>query len=77
MEAGTVPAPSPEVVEVNKSSQAGPPATNNVAPSRTFKGDWPLANSILMIHDGIWFLEYCRAVSSGDTGRVWEILKVS
>lgn len=44
--------------------------------SEQFKGDWPLANSILLIRDGIWFLEYCRAVASGDTGRVWEILKV-
>lgn len=41
-----------------------------------FKGDWPLANSILLVRDGLWFLEYCRAVASGDTGRIWEILKV-
>lgn len=42
-----------------------------------FKGDWTLANIILLVRDGIWYLEYCRAVSSGDTGRIWEILKVN
>ena len=41
-----------------------------------YEGDWPLANSILMMHDGILFLEVCQAVASGDIGRVWEVLKV-
>jgi len=41
-----------------------------------FHGDWPLANSILMMHNGILFLEVCQAVASGDIGRVWEVLKV-
>ncbi|KAI0054730.1 hypothetical protein BV25DRAFT_1996352 [Artomyces pyxidatus] len=40
------------------------------------KGDWVLANSILLMRDGIWFLEVCRAVASGDIGRVWEVLKI-
>ncbi|KAH8101947.1 hypothetical protein BXZ70DRAFT_891314 [Cristinia sonorae] len=44
--------------------------------SEVFKGDYPLANSCLLMRDGIWFLEVCRAVATGDTGRVWEILKV-
>lgn len=42
-----------------------------------FRGDWVLANSILLMRDGIWFLEVCRAVALGDIGRVWEVLKVS
>lgn len=44
--------------------------------SEKFEGDWALANSILLVRDGIWWLEFCRAVSIGDTGRVWEVLKV-
>ncbi|KAI0072322.1 hypothetical protein K474DRAFT_1574435, partial [Panus rudis PR-1116 ss-1] len=40
-----------------------------------FKGDWALANSILMIRDGILYLEVCRAIETGDIGCVWEILK--
>ena len=42
-----------------------------------FKGDWALANSILLLRDGIWSLEVCQAVATGDIGRVWEVLKVS
>lgn len=42
-----------------------------------FQGDWALANSILLIRDGILFLEACGAVAGGDTGRVWEVLKVN
>lgn len=43
----------------------------------TFEGDWPLANSILLIVCGVMFLEAQLAVRIGDTGRVWEIIKVS
>ena len=42
-----------------------------------FRGDWPFANSIILMRDGIWFLEACRAIASGDVGRAWEVLKVS
>ena len=41
-----------------------------------FQGDWPLANSVLLIRDGIWYMEVVRAVALGDIGRVWEVLKV-
>jgi len=41
-----------------------------------FAGDWALGNSILLMCDGIWLLEVCQAVTSGDIGRVWEVLKV-
>jgi hypothetical protein len=40
------------------------------------KPDCTLANGILFIRNAIWWLEMCRAVAMGDTGRVWEILKV-
>ena len=43
----------------------------------TFHGDWALANSIILLRDGIWSLEVCQAVTTGDIGRVWEVLKVS
>jgi hypothetical protein len=49
-------------------------------PKRTedvFHGDWALANSILVMRDGVWFLEVCQTVAIGDVGRVWEIMKVS
>ncbi|KAI0063286.1 hypothetical protein BV25DRAFT_1936598 [Artomyces pyxidatus] len=45
-------------------------------PTALFKGDWALANSIMLMRDGIWFLEVCQAVASGDIGRVWEIMKI-
>jgi G:T-mismatch repair DNA endonuclease (very short patch repair protein) len=38
--------------------------------------DVTLANGILFIRNAIWWLEVCRAVAMGDTGRVWEIMKV-
>jgi len=52
-----------------------PLATSIVAESGA--GDWALANSILLMRNGIWFLEVCHAVASGDIGRVWEVFKVS
>src|SRR5882724_9316306 len=42
-----------------------------------FAGDWALGNSILLMHDGLWFLEVCQAVTCSDIGQVWEVLKVS
>ncbi|KIJ57445.1 hypothetical protein HYDPIDRAFT_74694, partial [Hydnomerulius pinastri MD-312] len=38
--------------------------------------DDTLANSILLIQDAIRWREVCRAIAVGDTGRVWEVLKV-
>ncbi|KAH7903329.1 hypothetical protein BJ138DRAFT_1120498 [Hygrophoropsis aurantiaca] len=38
--------------------------------------DISLANSTLYIRNGIWWREVCRAVADGDTGRVWEIMKI-
>ncbi|KDQ59624.1 hypothetical protein JAAARDRAFT_192126, partial [Jaapia argillacea MUCL 33604] len=40
------------------------------------EADITLANSTLLIRNGVWWWEMCRAVAVGDTGRVWEILKV-
>lgn len=39
-------------------------------------GDWGLANSIIMMRDGLLFTEVSHAISHGDIGRVWEVLKV-
>lgn len=39
-------------------------------------GDWTLANSILMMRDGLLFIEVGDAIANGNTGRVWEVLKV-
>ncbi|KAI0081500.1 hypothetical protein K474DRAFT_1671959 [Panus rudis PR-1116 ss-1] len=52
----------------------GKKKTTKVA--RPFCGDWAAANSILLMRDGIWFLEVCRAIQQGDIGCVWEVLKV-
>jgi len=49
----------------------------NTLENQTFSGDWALGNSILLMRDGLWFLEVCQAVMCGDIGRVWEVLKVS
>ncbi|KAF8810192.1 hypothetical protein BYT27DRAFT_7011859, partial [Phlegmacium glaucopus] len=38
--------------------------------------DTTLANSILFIRNAIWWREVCTAVAEGDSGRVWEIMKV-
>ncbi|KAA1479037.1 hypothetical protein DENSPDRAFT_788720 [Dentipellis sp. KUC8613] len=40
------------------------------------RGDWVLANTCLLMRDGIWYKELCRAIAVGDTGCVWEILKI-
>ncbi|KAA1474511.1 hypothetical protein DENSPDRAFT_781882 [Dentipellis sp. KUC8613] len=51
--------------------------TNSEAASGPiFRGDWALANSIILVRDGIWFLEACHAIAGGDIGRAWEILKL-
>ncbi|ETW78876.1 hypothetical protein HETIRDRAFT_428657 [Heterobasidion irregulare TC 32-1] len=41
-----------------------------------FQGDWTLANSVLLLRDGIWSLEVCQAIATGDIGHVWEVFKV-
>ncbi|THH16899.1 hypothetical protein EUX98_g9229 [Antrodiella citrinella] len=73
--------PGPERVEAIPNPAVLPEATATSASTSestpsSFKGDWPLANSIILMRDGIWFLEVCRAVALGDVGRVWEVLKV-
>ena len=37
--------------------------------------DVTLANATLFIRNAIWWREMCKAVATGDTGRIWEILK--
>jgi hypothetical protein len=39
--------------------------------------DTTVANSILFIRNAVWWREVCTAVAEGDSGRVWEIMKVS
>ncbi|KAM6491642.1 hypothetical protein JOM56_012886, partial [Amanita muscaria] len=38
--------------------------------------DITLANTTLFMRNAIWWREMCTAVALGDTGRVWEILKI-
>lgn len=42
-----------------------------------FDGDRVLANSVLFLQDFGWWIEIAYAVSEGDIGRVFEILKVT
>ncbi|KAI0050052.1 hypothetical protein FA95DRAFT_1603903 [Auriscalpium vulgare] len=65
----------PDMYDVPKASEASGSAPTERNDS-DFKGDWPLANSILRMRDGIWFLEVVRSVALGDAARAWEILKV-
>lgn len=60
----------------HRSEQTDPEAEPQTD-SEAFKGDWALANSVLLMRDGLLFLEACSAVATGDIGRVWEVLKVS
>ncbi|KAG8695321.1 hypothetical protein FRC09_009227 [Ceratobasidium sp. 395] len=39
-------------------------------------GDSALGNAILLMRDAFWYLEFATAVSEGDIGRVFEIIKV-
>lgn len=67
---------SEPLAETTTNTQADKKQQNGESDPEKFEGDWALANSILLVRDGIWWLEFCRAVSIGDTGRVWEVLKV-
>ena len=42
-----------------------------------WKGDCQMANLVLRMRDGFWYLELCHAIVDGDIGRVSEIIKVS
>ncbi|KAJ3488897.1 hypothetical protein NLI96_g2538 [Meripilus lineatus] len=66
---------SEPLAETTTNTQADKKQQNGESDPEKFEGDWALANSILLVRDGIWWLEFCRAVSIGDTGRVWEVLK--
>ncbi|KAG6836416.1 hypothetical protein H0H93_008157 [Arthromyces matolae] len=45
-------------------------------PASAETADITLGNSILFIRNAIWWREVSRAVARGDTGRIWEILKI-
>ena len=42
-----------------------------------WKGDRQMANLVLRMRDGLWYYEFCHAITDGDIGRVSEIIKVS
>lgn len=44
---------------------------------RTETQDTTLANSILFLRNAIWWFEFDAAIRKGDTGRMYEIMKVS
>lgn len=72
-----VTAPGTRAIPQNIVNAAMTPGGIDSGPKESpFKGDWPLANSIILIRDGVWFLEFCSAIACGDTGRAWEIMKV-
>ncbi|KAG9083064.1 hypothetical protein FRC07_014027 [Ceratobasidium sp. 392] len=39
-------------------------------------GDVALGNAILLMRDAFWYLEFATAITEGDIGRVFEIMKV-
>ena len=43
----------------------------------SWKGDRQMANLVLRMRDSLWYYEFCHAVTDGDIGRVYEIIKVS
>lgn len=43
---------------------------------RTWHGDRLLANTVNFMRQTFWYIEFCAAVSEGDIGRVFEIIKV-
>ena len=43
----------------------------------SWKGDRQLANIVLRMRDGAWYFEFCHAITDGDIGRVYEIIKVT
>ena len=47
------------------------------SPPDDFKGDRVLARSIALMQDLMWSRKCAYAVAEGDTGRVYEILKVT
>ncbi|CAE6411386.1 unnamed protein product [Rhizoctonia solani] len=64
----------------NAYSQATYPATH---PDTTKPGladpdtsDLALANTILLMRDTAWYLEFCAAIAEGDIGRVLEVQKI-
>ncbi|THH07072.1 hypothetical protein EW146_g9429 [Bondarzewia mesenterica] len=63
----TIPSPTNDSAE---------PFYGETAPPKQFDGDWPLANCMMLMRNGIWFLEYCKAVALGDIGRTWEVIKL-
>ena len=42
-----------------------------------WKGDQKMANLVLRMRDGLWYYKFCHAITDGDIGRVFEIIKVS
>jgi hypothetical protein len=67
----------PESDDVSMSETVSDEESTEPKPVQTFQGDWPLANSIMLMRNRILFLEVCQAIATGDAGRVWEVLKVS
>ncbi|THH07257.1 hypothetical protein EW146_g9376 [Bondarzewia mesenterica] len=52
------------------------PFYGETVPPKQFDGDWLLANCMMLMRNGIWFLEYCKAIALGDIGRTWEVIKL-
>ena len=70
------PASDPMDVDPDVDDNLSAFSTDSQSPD-TDKPDNTLANATLFMRNAIWWREVCEAIADGDTGRVWEILKVS
>jgi hypothetical protein len=61
---------------ISQSARSDGDAISDSGSDQPFTGDHVLQNAILFLRDSIWWTEFCYAVAEGDTGRVFEILKV-
>ncbi|THH05908.1 hypothetical protein EW146_g9775 [Bondarzewia mesenterica] len=68
--------PQPPSRLPSPTNDSAEPFYGETAPPKQFDGDWPLANCMMLMRNGIWFLEYCKAVALGDIGRTWEVIKL-
>ncbi len=69
-----VPDGSPWKPQSAESALASAPSKN---PADMYRGDQCLAHSMMFIHDTIISREMTMAVAEGDSGRVYEMMKVS
>ncbi|KAG8769275.1 hypothetical protein FRC12_005056 [Ceratobasidium sp. 428] len=64
----------------DSSTSSGAEAMDGVQPAEGILasnlGDTALGNAVLLMRDAFWYLEFATAITEGDIGRVFEIIKV-